>query len=42
MVRVTGLEPARPNGQKILSLMRLPFRHTRWWTLWDLNPGPTV
>jgi len=29
LVRVAGLEPARPYGQQILSLQRLPFRHTR-------------
>ena len=29
MVRVKGLEPPRPYGQQILSLPRLPFRHTR-------------
>ena len=29
LVRVKGLEPPRPYGQQILSLPRLPFRHTR-------------
>jgi hypothetical protein len=29
VVRVKGLEPPRPFGQQILSLPRLPFRHTR-------------
>ena len=29
LVRVKGLEPPRPFGQQILSLPRLPFRHTR-------------
>lgn len=29
MVRVAGLEPARPIGRQILSLLRLPFRHIR-------------
>ena len=29
MVRTAGFEPARPEGQKILSLQRLPFRHVR-------------
>lgn len=29
VVRTAGLEPARPVGQKILSLQRLPFRHVR-------------
>ena len=29
LVRTAGLEPARPIGQKILSLQRLPFRHVR-------------
>ena len=29
MVRVARLELARPYGQQILSLQRLPFRHTR-------------
>jgi hypothetical protein len=24
---MAGLEPARPDGQQILSLQRLPFRH---------------
>ena len=28
MVPVVGLEPTRPRGQQILSLHRLPFRHT--------------
>ncbi len=28
MVPVEGLEPPRPIGQQILSLQRLPFRHT--------------
>ncbi len=28
MVPVVGLEPTRPCGQQILSLSRLPFRHT--------------
>lgn len=27
MVPQAGLEPARPRGQQILSLPRLPFRH---------------
>lgn len=27
MVGLAGLEPARPYGQQILSLQRLPFRH---------------
>jgi hypothetical protein len=27
MVAPAGLEPARPYGQQILSLQRLPFRH---------------
>ena len=27
MVGPAGLEPARPYGQQILSLQRLPFRH---------------
>jgi hypothetical protein len=27
---VGGLEPPRPYGQQILSLQRLPFRHTRF------------
>ena len=25
-----GLEPARPYGQRILSPLRLPFRHPGW------------
>jgi hypothetical protein len=29
LVRTAGIEPARPCGQKILSLQRLPFRHVR-------------
>jgi hypothetical protein len=29
MVRKMGLEPTRPEGQQILSLQRLPFRHFR-------------
>jgi hypothetical protein len=29
MVRVKGLEPPLPYGKQILSLPRLPFRHTR-------------
>jgi hypothetical protein len=29
VVRTAGLEPARPFGQEILSLWRLPFRHAR-------------
>jgi hypothetical protein len=29
MVRVAGLEPARGCPRQILSLLRLPFRHTR-------------
>jgi hypothetical protein len=29
LVRTAGIEPARPYGQKILSLQRLPFRHVR-------------
>lgn len=29
MVRAAGLEPARPFGLKILSLVRLPFRQAR-------------
>jgi hypothetical protein len=28
-VRVKGLEPPLPYGKQILSLPRLPFRHTR-------------
>ena len=28
MVPEAGFEPARPCGQKILSLVRLPFRHS--------------
>lgn len=28
-LRVAGLEPARPCDRQILSLLRLPFRHTR-------------
>ena len=27
-----GLEPARPCGQRILSPLRLPFRHPGWIT----------
>lgn len=27
MVPAAGLEPARPYGQQILSLQRIPFRH---------------
>jgi transposase len=30
LVRTVGLEPTRPEGQEILSLQRLPFRHVRW------------
>lgn len=29
LVRVTGLEPARPFDHQPLKLARLPFRHTR-------------
>jgi hypothetical protein len=29
VVRVKGLEPPLPYGKQILSLPRLPFRHTR-------------
>jgi hypothetical protein len=29
LVRVKGLEPPLPYGKQILSLPRLPFRHTR-------------
>lgn len=29
MVRTAGLEPARPEGPEILSLVRLPFRQAR-------------
>lgn len=29
MVRTAGLEPARPYGLEILSLLRLPFRQVR-------------
>ena len=29
ILREVGLEPTRPCGQQILSLPRLPFRHTR-------------
>ncbi len=29
MVRMAGFEPALPIGMQILSLLRLPFRHTR-------------
>ena len=29
LVRTAGVEPARPEGQEILSLQRLPFRHVR-------------
>ena len=29
LVRVKGLEPPLPCGKQILSLPRLPFRHTR-------------
>lgn len=28
-MRVAGLEPARPDGQELLRLSRLPLRHTR-------------
>ena len=30
MVRMAGIEPARPFGQGILSPLRLPFRHIRY------------
>ena len=29
IMRVEGLEPSRSHPRQILSLMRLPFRHTR-------------
>ncbi len=29
LVRLAGLEPARPEGPSILSRGRLPFRHNR-------------
>lgn len=29
LVRTAGLEPARPYGPEILSLVRLPFRQAR-------------
>ena len=29
MVRTAGFEPALPNGKRILSPQRLPFRHVR-------------
>ena len=29
VVRVEGVEPTKPYGQRILSPPRLPFRHTR-------------
>ncbi len=41
MVGLAGLEPARPYGQQILSLQRLPFRHRpsplfkRGWELYN-------
>lgn len=36
MVRTAGLEPARPCGLEILSLLRLPFRQVRLegWGRW--------
>lgn len=40
MVRTAGLEPARPKGQKILSLQRLPFRHVRCEELISLQLHP--
>src|SRR3954447_11219260 len=38
LVRVKGLEPPLPYGKQILSLPRLPFRHTR--TGPNLYPRP--
>ena len=37
LVRVKGLEPPLPYGKQILSLPRLPFRHTRI-TAWSGYP----
>jgi hypothetical protein len=38
LVRVKGLEPPLPYGKQILSLPRLPFRHTR--TTLNLHSRP--
>ena len=39
MVPVVGLEPTRPLGQQILSLHRLPFRHTGMSKSIQYSPG---
>ncbi len=40
MVRMAGLEPARPCGQGILSPLRLPFRHIRYVENEAITAGP--
>lgn len=38
MVLEEGLEPSRPRGHRILSPVRLPFRHSsKWCPIQDLN-----
>lgn len=40
VVRTAGLEPARPYGLEILSLLRLPFRQVRIrWTVFVSHTG---
>jgi hypothetical protein len=41
MVRVVGLEPTHTCVREILSLVRLPFRHTRAWAFWHGNTVPS-
>ena len=31
LVRTMGVEPIPPFGERILSPLRLPFRHVRYW-----------
>jgi hypothetical protein len=42
MVRVVGLEPTHTCVREILSLVRLPFRHTRAWPFWHGNTVPST
>ena len=41
LVRVEGLEPSIPYGRRILSALRIPFRHTRICLVPRVGNAPT-